>query len=159
MMEKMHITWEDRDLVKKRIPDGLMSGNVAAFPAATKSLFWCPAPASRPLRGYLLFCSRDPKSWHELWELPLCNLRLKHPAVCFSAHIFVLLLRDFNHLLLTYFIISHFFFNPQLVSTFKKKGPDLKQTHTPACWHTHKALHHKSHSQGLGGGVWECEPA
>lgn len=163
IMEMIHFISADRALVKKRIPADLMSGNVAAFPAATKSHFWGWAWVTVRLQ--------HPGLWEAVCCFPACIQRaelstescysavpgLRHQAV--FAHsvcvafvcMFVLLLCVwYNPPLRDCFVCCCLSFNfpISLKTSSRSTHTLLSRAHS----HIHTALHHKSHSRGLEGG-------
>lgn len=131
-----------------------------------------PAPASRLLRSCLLFSCLHPKSWHELRVLAESSysavLGLTDLAVFAYPYLLQLCPRIFYIssniicLSLPYFFFSIaclYFFSNRFSATLKRSRPQ-SDSHTTltAHSHIHGTLNHKSHSQGLGGSMWECEP-
>lgn len=80
-MEIIHFISTDRDLVKKRIPGNLMLGNVATFPAATKSHFWDLRSAVRG-RVWVTVQLQHPDRWEAVCCFPACIQRADMNSEC-----------------------------------------------------------------------------
>lgn len=163
IMEMIHFISADRHLLE-RIPDDLMSGNMAAFPAPTKRHFWVSARvtiiqsserlsvvfqlASKGLTwtlgaGWKLLLS---SSWTYSRQCSQCVLYCVH-VHAFTVHWLEYISSFFPFLSFLVLLLSFFFFK------FNLRKP------WPCHIHGGAPIHHKSHSRSLEGSVWECEPA
>lgn len=170
----------DRELVKKRkkkISAHLTLGNVAVFPATTKSHFWDRIRVTVRLQL--------PDCWEAVCCFPACIQRADMNSGCWlkaatqqfwgsqtSLFLLARICCIYVHAYSTFPVISSvclchifffiaclYFFSNRFSATLKRSRPQ-SDSHTTltAHSHIHGTLNHKSHSQGLGGSMWECEP-